>query len=64
MSELLKTNVDKYLKNRKTNAVVNTDLGQYHSAVAQRNKSKQIAAMMRDIDYLKEAVKRLESKNV
>ena len=57
---LTKTNIDKFVKNKKTNAVINNDVAEYQSVLAQRKKSKQINEMKIDIEHLKRDVEQLK----
>jgi hypothetical protein len=63
MSDTVKTNYPGYVKNKKTNVVINTDINQYQNYLRQVNKSKEFQAMKAQVEEMREMLALLLEKS-
>jgi hypothetical protein len=60
--QLMKTPIPGLVKNKRTGAFLNTNIGEYHQVVAGRKQNKELHSMKVDIEILKKQVAELMIK--
>lgn len=58
--DLLKTNMPGLVKDSRSHAVINTDIGKYYDMLNEREKNNQIMTIKNDVDGIKIELKKMK----